>query len=136
MFLNESRLISDAVDIVDVSVINLTMDYSVAVTGTANPDSVMQEINVKLKDFFRIENFQVGTPVIVSDIANLIINTQDVVSLVSLEFKTISGVHNENSYSSYSVPLSSIMNRGIINCPPGSIFEVKFPEDDIVGRAG
>ena len=44
-----------------------------------------------LRIIFNIENFQVGTPIITSDIANLIINTQDVVSLVTLDFKIFSG---------------------------------------------
>ena len=135
-YLNESRIITDAVDIVDISVINLSLSYNITVSGTANPDTVMQDINVRLKNFFNIENFQVGTPVIVSDIANIIINTNDVVSLVTLDFKTISGLNNNNIYSNYSIPLASIMRRGVIHCPPGSIFEVRYPEDDIIGRVG
>jgi hypothetical protein len=135
-YLNESRIITDAVDIVDISVINLGLAYSVTVSATANPDTVIQNINVKLKEFFNIENFQVGTPVIVSDIANIIINTADVVSLVSLDFRTISGLDGENTYSTYAIPMASIMRRGVINCPAGSIFEIRYPEDDIIGRIG
>ena len=73
-YLNESRIITDAVDIVDISVINLSLSYNITVSGTANPDTVIQDINVRLKNFFDIENFQVGTPIIVSDIANIIMS--------------------------------------------------------------
>ncbi len=135
-YLNQSRIITDAVDIVDISVINLGLNYNISVSGTANPDTVIQNINVRLKNFFNIENFQVGTPIIVSDIANIIINTRDVVSLVTLDFRTISGVVDANTYSSYSIPLASIERRGVINCPPGSIFEIRHPEDDIIGKVG
>ena len=135
-YLNESRIITDAVDIVDISVINLGLSYNISVSGTANPDTVIQNINVSLKNFFNVENFQVGTPIITSDIANIIINTRDVVSLVNLDFKVISGLENGREYSRFSAPLAAIMRRGVINCPPGSIFEVRFPEDDISGKVG
>jgi len=135
-YLNESRLISDAIDIVDAAVLNVGLNYSIAASMTANTDTVIQKINTQLKNYFEIENFQIGTPIITTDIVNLIINTPDVQSLVSLSFYNISGTYEDRVYSNTSESIDSLTNKGIINCPPGSIFEFRFPEDDIIGTAG
>lgn len=136
LYLNESRLISDAIDIVDISVVNLTMAYSVLTSDTSNADTVIQAINVRLAEYFRIENFQVGTPVIISDIVNLIINTSDVISLINISFNTISGVYESREYSEYSVSIDDMLIRGVITPPAGSIFELRYRDDDIIGQAG
>ena len=135
-YLNESRLISDAIDVVDIAVVNMGISYQIVATDSSNSDTVIQSINVKLANFFKIENFQVGTPVVISDIANIIINTQDVVSLVGLEFYTISGNSDGREYSQFSSTFSSMARKGVINPPAGSIIEIRYPEDDIVGKAG
>ena len=112
------------------------LNYQIIASDNSNSDTVIQSINVKLAEFFNIENFQVGTPVVVSDIANLIINTQDVVSLVSLNFHTISGLVEDREYSDFSVNYKSMTRKGVINPPAGSIIEIRYPEDDITGKAG
>lgn len=136
LYLNESRLISDAIDIVDISVVNIRLNYSILTSDTSNADTVIQAVNVKLAEFFRIENFQVGTPIIISDIMNLIINTSDVVSLIDLSFKTASGLFQNREYSEYSASLDNMLIRGVMTPPAGSIFELRYRDEDIVGQAG
>lgn len=133
VFLNESRLVSDAVDIVDAAVINIGISYGVAVSGNANPESVIQKINDNLKNYFKIENFQIEQPVIITDVVNIIINTQDVQSLVTLNFSNKHGEIDGNNYSDIGISINQQSKNGILICPKGSIFEIKFPDDDIVG---
>ena len=133
VFLNQSRLISDAIDIVDCQVINIGLEYGIAVSGNANPETVMQTVNSSLSSYFAVENFQIDQPVMISDIANIILNTEDVVSLISLVFKNKSGIVNGNVYSDISFSVNSNTQKGMIMCPAGAIFELKYPNDDIVG---
>jgi len=132
-FINESRLISDAIDIVDAPVINVGINYGVTVSGNCNPETVVQKINNSISTYMRVENFQIEQPIIKSDIVNIILNTQDVVSLVDLAFVNKTGFSGDNIYSEVSWPLKANTNRGMIIAPPGGIFEVKYPKDDIVG---
>jgi|MDTB01.3.fsa_nt_gb hypothetical protein len=133
VFLNQSRLVSDAVDIVDAAVINIGVSYGISVSGNANPDSVIQKVNDNLKQYFKIENFQIEQPIVMTDVVNIIINTQDVVSLVYLDFLNKIGEFQGNYYSDVSTSIPDNTKKGILLCPAGSIFEVKFPDDDIVG---
>ncbi len=38
-----------------------------------------------------------------------------------------------NIYSDTSVSIRAQSKNGILVCPPGSIFEIKYPDDDIIG---
>jgi len=135
VFLNESRLISDAIDIVDASVVNLGVRFAVTTKPSANSDLVVQKVNGNLKDYLSIENFQIGQPLMMTDLVNIIINTTDVVSLVELSIFNRTGTIDGNIYSDTSMSIDENTNMGVLNCPQGSIFEVRFPEDDIVGSA-
>lgn len=135
VFLNESRLISDAIDIVDTQVINLGLLYGITVSGNASTDTVIQTVNNSLKDYFQIENFQIEQPIMISDVVNIILNTPDVVSLVDLSFSNIFQSTGDLDYSSISFSVNANTDRGMIMCPEGSIFEIRYPDDDIKGSA-
>ena len=80
-----------------------------------------------------LENFQIDQPLVTSDIVNLILNTKDVVSLLSLDFKGLFGIIENKVYSDFAFNAKINTIRGEILPPEGGLFEVRFPEDDIVG---
>tara|TARA_Y100000593_G_C4301202_1_gene333453 strand:- start:306 stop:2153 length:1848 start_codon:yes stop_codon:yes gene_type:complete len=134
-YLNEFRLISDAIDIVDASVVNLKISYGVRIDQISNSSLVIQKINTSIKSYMSIDNFQIDQALSMSDIVNIIINTTGVVGMVNFKIDCLSGTRDGREYSNYSFNVAANTDRGIIIPPPGSIFEVKFPEDDIVGQA-
>jgi hypothetical protein len=96
---------------------------------------VINEVNASLKDYFKIENFQINQPILIADISNLILNTPGALSLIELKFVGMSGTIDFNNYSSFTYVPSENLSRGMYYPPPGGIFEVKYPDIDIVGRA-
>ena len=69
------------------------------------------------------------------DITNVIINTDYVISLADLKVFPRTGTVADRQYSSTSFPFDRSTKNGIVFGPIGSIFEIKFPEDDIIGSA-
>lgn len=135
LYLNQFRLISDAIDIVDAKVINVKIEYGVVVDSSSNKTIVIQKINNSIKKYMAIENFQIDQPIITADLVNIIINTQGVISLVDFKVSNMTGTVDGREYSSESFSVSSNTDRGIILPTPGSIFELKYANDDIVGLA-
>jgi hypothetical protein len=133
-FLENYRLITDAIDIVDGVIVNIGVDYSVSVDSKYNPDIVLQSVNFKLQEYFDIRNFQIDQPLMLSEIQNLIINTEGVVSMLEMDIISKEGTVGANSYTDVSYDPYQYKDRGILYPPPGGIFEVKFPNDDISGR--
>jgi hypothetical protein len=98
------------------------------------PHTVIQNINNKLKEYFNIENFQLDQPIVSAEIENIILNTIGVQSLESLKFVNLHGIHEGNSYSNNTFTFSGNIDRGMIFPPVGGIFELRYPNDNIVGR--
>lgn len=134
-YLNQYRLISDAIDIVDAMVLNIGITYSVVVDSLSNKTLTIQSINSSIKKYMSLDNFQIDQPIVTADLVNIILNQQGVISLVSFDVTNLSGTVNERSYSNESFSIASHTDRGIIVPPPGSIFELKYPDDDVNGSA-
>ena len=134
-YLNEFRLISDAIDVLDAQVVNYGVKYSVIVDQNANKTQVIQSVNSNIADILQRKYFQIDQPLVLDDITNIIINTDSVISLTDLRVYPIVGTVEERVYSSTTFPFGRSTKNGIIFGPPGSIFELKFPEFDIVGAA-
>ncbi len=135
IYLNQFRLISEAIDILDAPIVNIAIKYSVAVEKGYTFQSVLNEANSSLKDYFKIENFQINQPILIADISNLILNTPGVLSLIELKFIGMNGTVDFNPYSTFTYVPSENLTRGMYYPPPGGIFEIKYPSLDIVGRA-
>ena len=134
-YLNPYRMISDAIDILDARIINMTLSFEVVIDPALNRSIVLQNILAKLQNTFNIKNYHIDQPIIVSDVTNTIFTVQGIVSVDRVQFSNITGVVNNNMYSDQSFDVSSNTKNNIIIPPPGGIFEVRFPEYDIVGRA-
>ena len=134
-YLNQYRLVSDAVDILDAEVINLKIAYEVILEGSASKPLVLQEINGKLKKYLNIKYWQIDQPLLRTDLFSIISDTQGVVSVSSLKIRNISGNTDNREYSSktFNVKLNTL--KKMIIPPPGSIFEIRYPDFDIVGIA-
>ena len=134
-YLNEFRLISDAMDVLDASVINVAIDFDIVTNPDANKNMVIQGVILALKDLFKIDNFQIDQPLVLADIVNVIINTTGVIALTDLEIINVQGQIEDRIYSDISFNVDASTVRGMIIGSPGSIFELKYPDYDIVGNA-
>jgi hypothetical protein len=135
-FLNEFRLVSDAVDILDASVVNVQIHIEILTDSSQNPEKVSRVIHNKLKRYFDIKNFQIDQPIVKSELLNLIINTPGVISLVDCKFLNASGEIAGRKYSKVSFNVISNTTKGVTFPPKGGIFELKYPKNDIVIIAG
>jgi len=132
-YLNQYRLISDAIDILDTEVLNIGVAFHIAVDPSANKSSVVQNVIADLKSYFDIKNFQIDTPINLSEVRNIIINGKNVVSVIDLEIENKTGTINELEYSDANFNVTANTIKGLVIGTPGSIFEVKYPDTDIIG---
>jgi hypothetical protein len=133
-YLNPYRMISDAIDILDARIINLTLDFEVVVDPALNKSTVLQNVLTKLQSTFNIKNYHIDQPLIVSDIVNTIFSVSGIVAVDRVQFNSITGTVNNRTYSNDTFDVASNTVRGIILPPPGGIFEVRYPEVDILGK--
>jgi hypothetical protein len=134
-YLNQYRMISDAIDILDVQVVNLKLNFEVITDPTQNKKLILQTVIQKLKKYLDIKNFQVDQPINLQDISNIIFNTLGVVSINNVRFDNVISVVNNRVYNDVYFDVQTNTTKGLIIPPPGGIFEVRFPDVDLVGKA-
>lgn len=134
-YLNEYRLVSDAIDILDARVINFRVKFTIFVSPNSNKSTTLQTVISRLSNILTVNNYQIDQPILLSDLQNVIINTAGVLTLVDLKVENLSGTIVGRDYSSVTHNIKEYTRRGIIYGPPGSIFELRYPQQDIVGTA-
>jgi hypothetical protein len=132
-YLNDFRLIPDAIDILDSQIINIKIEYQVAIDAIQNKQLVLQNINKKLEKYFSVNNFQIDQVINLSEIQNIIFNNIGVLSVQYVKVKNVFGTVGERQYSQIRYNLDVNTKKNLILPPPGGIFELKFSSDDILG---
>jgi len=133
-YLNSYRMISDAIDILDAQVINLQLKFSIVIDPSLNRSSVMSKILSKLQDKFTVKNFFINQPIIISEVINTIFTVSGVISVDKVQFVNVAGKYNNRVYSDTIFDVNAYTKRQIIFPPPGGIFEVRYPEVDIIAK--
>lgn len=136
-FLNPYRMISDAIEILDVRVLDLQIKFEVFVDPVLNKSLVLQACIDALKKYFDIKNWQVDQPIIISDVWTLLMSVLGVISVNEVRYVPISGIVSGNVYSNDIFDVDVNTQKGFIMTPQSgaSIFEVRYPDTDIVGKA-
>jgi len=134
-YLNPYRMISDAIDVLDARVVNLTFTFDVLIDPSLNRTIVIQNVLTKLNKYFNINNFHIDQPIVLSDLSNIIFSVPGIVSINQLRFDNISGVVANRQYSNVTFDVNSNTRLGLIFPPVGGIFEVRYADVDLVGKA-
>lgn len=132
-YLNQFRMTTDSIDILDSPIINLGLEFEVVTAARSNKNLVVSNILSKLQNFFNVENFQIDQPIILSDIQNVIFNTVGVASVTRMRFRNLVGSINGRTYSNNAFNIATNTVRGMLFPPQGGIFEIRHLEYDIKG---
>jgi len=133
-YINEFRMVTDAINIKDAFYINIGINFDITVKSGFNNNTVITDCIVALQDYFNIEKWNINQPITISDVISTLLNVKGVQSVVKLEF-----INKQDStgttYSPYTYDIPGATRRNIIypSLDP-SIFEVRYPNTDIQGR--
>lgn len=133
-YLNSYRMISDAIDVMDAGIINLEIFFQIVVDPSLNKQLVLQSIISDLKTQFAIKNFHIGQPIVISDIVSTIFSKSGVISVDSIKINNLNGTVKNRQYSPVSFDVQLNTKNQIIYPPEGTIFEIKYPDVNIVGK--
>lgn len=134
-YLNSYRMISDAVDIVDASVINLELFFQIVVDPSLNKNALLQSILNDLISQFDITKAHIGQPIVISDVVSTIFSKPGVIAVDTIKFNNLTGTVKNKLYSQIPFNVQVNTKNQIIYPPEGGIFEIKYPDVNIVGRA-
>jgi len=142
-YLSQYRLVTDAVNIKDAYIINIAVNFAILTKVGFNKNDVLLRCVSKVKDFFDIDRWQIGQPIILSDIAYEISLVNGVSSIVpplennpnNLPIVLENKYKLADGYSGNFYDIKSGLIDGVLYpALDPSIFEVKYPNADIKGK--
>ena len=132
-YLNEFRMLTDGVNMIDGFIINVGLDFEIRVYRDYNKREVLTNCINALKEYFEIDKWTFNMPINIGEVEMLIGNIEGVQSVVKTEFKNLCGGTSGYSPNSYDIT-GATKNKQIYPSLDPSIFEFKFPDRDIRGR--
>jgi len=133
-YLKRYRMMTDGINIIDGYVINIGVNFSITVFKGYTKKDVLYDCITAIQNFFNIDNWNFSQPINLSQLRLEIAKVEGVQAVVDLEIvnKTVL----DGNYSTVEYDIQAATKNGIIySSVDPAIFEIKYPDTDIVGTA-
>ena len=133
-YLSEYRILTDAVNILDGYIVNVALDFEIICYPNFNKREVLANCLTEMQDYFNIDSWTFNKPINVSEIELILANVEGVLSVPKVEISNLYGSENNYSTNRYNIQQATVGKIIYPSLDP-CIFEVKYPNKDIKGRA-
>jgi hypothetical protein len=131
-YLNEYRLITDAINLLDGYIINIGVNFEITTFSNYNKREVVLNCIQSITNYFNIYNRKINQPINLGELELELANVNGVATVPKLEIYNIcDDTHSHNEYDIKAATKNKIVYPSL----DPSIFELKFPNTDIKGRA-
>ena len=142
-YLSQYRLVTDAVNIKDAYIINIAISFSILTKVGFNKNEVLLRCVSTVQDFFNIDRWQIGQPIVLTDLVYELSLIEGVATVVNPETDNPNNLpivvenkyNTSQGYSGNFYDIASSFRGGVLYpALDPSIFEIKFPNVDIKGK--
>jgi hypothetical protein len=133
-YIGEYRMMTDAVNIIDGYIVNIGVDFEIICYSNYNKREVLTNCLTQIQSYFEIDNWTFNKPINISEIELILANVEGVMSVPSVKIGNLcreDGTYSANDYNIEEATKGKIVYPSLDPC----IFEVKYPNKDIKGRA-
>ena len=133
-YLGEYRLLTDAVNMINGFIINIGVDFEIICYQNYNKREVLANCLTEVQNYFEIDNWTFNKPINLSEVELILANVEGVMSVPSVTVHNLCAGDGNYSPNQYNLDDAT---KGKIVYPSldPSVFEVKYPNKDIRGRA-
>jgi hypothetical protein len=135
--LSQLRMLTKGISIFDTGIINVGIEFGVVVSPKFNRSEVLTNCMTVLKEYFKNDNMEIGMPIVLSDARAMLQMVTGVISVFRLEVVLKRGAENTDTpyATNMNFDVRANTKNGIVFCPTNAIFEVRFPDNDIIGES-
>lgn len=135
-YIEQYRILTDDVKILDGFVVNIGINFDIVVYRNYNMNDVLARSIDAIKDFFDIDRWQMNQPIIMNDLRLVIGSVEGVQTVTNVEVINKYKFKDGRDYQDYRYPIDEAIVDDIIypSLDP-CIFEIRYPDTDIVGNA-
>lgn len=132
-YLNQYRLLTDAVNIIDGYIINVGLEFSIVVYKNYNKRDVLSNCLSVANTYLSIDNMQFSQPINLSRLQLELAKVDGVQSVTSLTLTNLTSRDGDYSPNQYDIARATV-NQVVYPSIDPCVFEVRYPTKDIVGR--
>lgn len=135
-YLEQFRMLTDDVNILDAFIINIGVQFDISVLRNYNVNDVLLRSIGTVQDFFDIGSRSINEPIILSDLYYKIGLVDGVQTVKNVKIFNKYQFRDGAGYQNYRYDIDEATINGVIypSLDP-SIFELKYPQTDIIGNA-
>lgn len=132
-YLSQYRMLTDAVNIKTAFIINIGIQFEIITLPEYNSNEVLVKCISKLKQIFDNKLWQINQPIVISKLYTDLDRVEGVQTVTKIKIANLYDTASGYSGNVYSIDAAT--KAGVIypSLDP-SIFEVKYPNKDIVGK--
>ena len=132
-YLTQNKMIGDSIEIKDAYIINIGIDFEIVVLPNFNNSDVILNCIKSFQEYFDRDKWQLNEPILIRD---LYVRLDQILGVQTVKNITISNkVGIQSGYSQYAYDIEgATQNQVVYPSLDPSIFEVKYPNNDIKGQ--
>jgi len=145
IYLDRFRMITDAYNIKDAYIVNIAIKFDILTKKGYNKNEVLVNAINEMKNYFNIDRWQVNQPIVIAEVVAKLIEVEGVVGVETPSDSNPLGTNIviENRYDTakgysgnvYDLGDPSVIKNGVVYpSRDPAIFELKYPDTDIIGR--
>ena len=132
-YISQYRIIGDSINIKDGFIINIGVEFEITVRPNFNSNEVLRNCILATQQYFTLDNWQMNEPILLKEINLLLDAIEGVQTVASVVVTNKVGIALGYSQYAYDVQ-GATQNNTIYPSIDPMIFEVKYPDTDILGR--
>ncbi len=130
-YLSQYRMLTDAINIKDAFVVNISVKYDILILPNYTGRDVLLACTQALQDYFKVEKWSINQSINLSALYTLLDRVKGVQTVQNIEIENkVGGLYSQYAYDIKGATKNNIVYPSYDPC----IFEVKYPDTDIIGR--
>ena len=135
-YLEQYRVLTDDVNILDAFVVNIGVEFNIIVYRSYNMNDVVARCIDAIKTFFNIAQWQINQPIIMNDLRLAIGSVDGVQTVTNVSITNKYRFQDGRDYFEHRYPIDeATVDDVVYGSLDPCIFEIRYPETDIVGFA-
>jgi hypothetical protein len=132
-YLSQYRMIGDNIEIRDAYIINIGVNFEIIVLPEYNNNEVLLSCISSIQSYFLIDKWQLNQPIMIRDLYILLDKIKGVQTVKNVSIVNKAGT--ATGYSQYAYDIEgATQNQVVYPSLDPSIFELKYPNQDIKGK--
>lgn len=138
-YLADYRMLNDYIKVTDGRIVNLSIQVDLFVDKKYPQGQIIAQVISSISDYMNINNFDMGENIYLSNLIEIINNVSGVLNVIDLRvYNMVGGKYSINEISQTYVDETTrqinVTNEYTLFGEPNTMFEIKYPNSDIIVR--